>query len=177
VSGASDIVAGAASGASGRPRIVIGLGANLGDRLATMRQAAARLADVTTVLARSRVYETAPVGLVEQPPFLNAAIAVESSLPPLALLDTLLGIERELGRDRSEDAVRWGPRTIDLDVLWIEGVVLEGARLVVPHPRVQERAFAMVPLLEVAPGARDPRTGRAYVAPTDDGVRVTELVL
>ena len=165
------------SGTSGLPRIVIGLGANLGDRLASMRQAEARIAEVATVRARSRVYETAPVGLVEQPPFLNAAIAVESALSPLALLDALLAIELSLGRDRSEDAVRWGPRTIDLDVLWIEGLVIEDPRLVVPHPRVTERAFAMVPLLEVAPGAKDPRTGVPYVAPVDAGVRATDLDL
>lgn len=156
---------------------MIGLGANLGDRLTTMRDAVARIAEVTTLTARSRVYETAPVGLVEQPSFLNAAIAVECATGPLTLLEVLLRIERELGRDRTADAVRWGPRTIDLDVLWIDGVVLDDPRLVVPHPRVTERAFAMVPLLEVAPDARDPRTGSPYVAPIDDGVRVTDLVL
>lgn len=158
-------------------RVVIGLGSNLGDRRATMRDAVRRIAHVATVTARSRVYETAPIGLVEQPSFLNAAIAVEGALGPLALLDALLRIERELGRDRSGDAVRWGPRTIDLDVLWIDGVAFDDPRLAVPHPRVTERAFAMVPLLEVAPGARDPRTGSAYFAPIDDGVRLTDLAL
>ena len=119
----------------------------------------------------------AAVGLVDQPSFLNAAIAVDCPLAPLALLDALLQIERDLGRDRSADAVRWGPRTIDLDVLWIDGVVLDDPRLVVPHPRVEERAFAMVPLLEVAPDARNPRTGARYVAPVDESVRVTPLVV
>lgn len=142
-----------------------------------MREAVRRIAELATVTARSRVYETAPVGLTEQPSFLNAAIAMECALDPFAMLDGLLRIERELGRDRSADAVRWGPRTIDLDVLWIEGVVLDEPRLEVPHPRVTERAFAMVPLLEVAPNARDPRTGRAYVTPVDESVRVTDLVL
>ena len=158
-------------------RVVIGIGSNLGDRLATMREAVARIASIAPVLARSRVYETAPVGLVEQPSFLNAAIAVDCALEPLTLLEALLRIERELGRDRTADAVRWGPRTIDLDVLWIDGVVLDDARLEVPHPRVTERAFAMVPLLEIAPDAQDPRTGSPYAAPIDDGVRVTGLVL
>ncbi|HSO35412.1 MAG TPA: 2-amino-4-hydroxy-6-hydroxymethyldihydropteridine diphosphokinase [Labilithrix sp.] len=155
----------------------MGLGANLGDRLATMRDAVARIAERAEVRARSHVYETAPVGKLDQPSFLNAAIAVECALSPLVLLDALLGIERELGRDRSEDAVRWGPRTIDLDVLWIEGLALDDARLVVPHPRLVERAFALVPLLEVAPAAKDPRTGQPYAAPTDDGVRRTEWTL
>jgi 2-amino-4-hydroxy-6-hydroxymethyldihydropteridine diphosphokinase len=142
-----------------------------------MRDAVARIAERAEVRARSRVYETAPVGKLDQPSFLNAAIAVECALPPLVLLAALLGIERELGRDRSEDAVRWGPRTIDLDVLWIEGLALDDARLVVPHPRLVERAFALVPLLEVAPAAKDPRTGQPYAAPTDDGVRRTEWTL
>ena len=142
-----------------------------------MRDAVARIAERAEVRARSHVYETAPVGKLDQPSFLNAAIAVECALSPLVLLDALLGIERELGRDRSEDAVRWGPRTIDLDVLWIEGLALDDARLVVPHPRLVERAFALVPLLEVAPAAKDPRTGQPYAAPTDDGVRRTEWTL
>jgi 2-amino-4-hydroxy-6-hydroxymethyldihydropteridine diphosphokinase len=158
-------------------RVVIGLGANLGDRLATMREAVARIAERAEIRARSHVYETAPVGKLDQPSFLNAAVAVECGLPPLALLDALLGIERELGRDRSEDAVRWGPRIIDLDVLWIEGVALEDARLVVPHPRLVERAFALIPLLEVAPDARDPRTRLLYAAPSGSGMRRTEWTL
>ncbi|CAN5719850.1 hypothetical protein BH11MYX4_BH11MYX4_40150 [soil metagenome] len=142
-----------------------------------MRDAVARIAERAEVRARSHVYETAPVGKVDQPSFLNAAIAVECALPPLVLLDALLAIERELGRDRSEDAVRWGPRMIDLDVLWIEGLALDDARLVVPHPRLVERAFALVPLLEVAPDARDPRTRVGYAAPADHGVRRTEWTL
>src|SRR4051795_13232343 len=114
-----------------------------------MREAVMRVARVATVRARSRVYETAPVGKTDQPAFLNAAIAVETELPPLALLDALLGIERDLGRIRSEDVERWGPRTIDLDILWMEGVTLNDPRLQVPHPRLEQRAFALIPLLEV----------------------------
>jgi 2-amino-4-hydroxy-6-hydroxymethyldihydropteridine diphosphokinase len=160
-------------------RVVIGLGANLGDRLATMRDAVARIDRIegVRVTGCSRIYETEPVGLLEQPAFLNAAILVEGAVPPLVLLDSLLGVERELGRTRGESEVRGGPRVIDLDVLWIEGVVLDEPRLVVPHPRLHERAFALVPLLEVAPGAVDPRTRSAYVAPSDAGVRATSLSL
>lgn len=158
-------------------RVVIGLGANLGDRAATLREAVRSIAAVEGVRvgARSRIYETDAVGGVEQPPFLNAAISAECTLVPRALLEALLAIEASLGRDRSADTVRWGPRRIDLDVLWIDGRVVDEAGLSVPHPRVTERAFAMVPLLEVAPGAVDPYTKQRYVAPADDGVRVTSL--
>ncbi len=142
-----------------------------------MREAIARIERVAHVRARSRVYETAPVGKTDQPVFLNAAVAVDCTLSPLALLDALLAIEKELGRTRSADVVRWGPRTIDLDVLWIEGVALDDPRLTVPHPRLAERAFALVPLLDVASGAIDPRTLAPYVAPRDDGVTLTSLTL
>jgi 2-amino-4-hydroxy-6-hydroxymethyldihydropteridine diphosphokinase len=151
-------------------RVVVGIGANLGDRLATMREAVARLGDVpgVSLVARSRVYETAPVGGPPQPAFLNAAIAVDCTLSPIALLDALQHLEAELGRTRSAGDVRWGPRLIDLDVLWIEGLTLDEPRLVVPHPRLQERAFAMCPLLDVAPGAYalPPALARAGVCAT-----------
>jgi 2-amino-4-hydroxy-6-hydroxymethyldihydropteridine diphosphokinase len=144
-----------------------------------LREAVARVARVTglTLRARSSVYETTPVGGPQQPAFLNAAILVECILSPLALLDELQAIEKELGRTRGPGDVRWGPRVIDLDVLWIDGVALEEPRLVVPHPRLTERAFALVPLLEVAPSARDPRTGAAFTPVTDAGVRRTALPL
>lgn len=160
-------------------RVVVGLGANLGDRLATMREAIMHVerAPGVVVRARSRVYETAPVGGPPQPPFLNAAILVECTTSPLALMDELLRVEAALGRVRGVGEVRFGPRAIDLDILWVEGVVLDEPRLVVPHPRMHERAFALVPLLDVAPGAVDPRTGRPLVAPFDEGVRVTDLAL
>lgn len=135
--------------------VVLGIGSNLGDRLATMREAIARIALVpgVTIRARSRVYETAPVGGPPQPPFLNAAIAADCTLSPLAMLDELQRIEAELGRARDASEVRWGPRPIDLDILWMEGVTINEPRLVVPHPRLPERAFALLPLLDVAPDA------------------------
>ncbi len=160
-------------------RAVIGIGANLGDRLATMRDAVRRIEGIAGVRsnARSTVYETAPVGLVDQPAFLNAAISVECTISPRALLEALLAIEKALGRTRGVSEVRWGPRVIDLDVLWIDGVVLDDPGLVVPHPRLTERAFALVPLLEVAADAVDPRTNRAFVAVVDADVRATSLSL
>jgi 2-amino-4-hydroxy-6-hydroxymethyldihydropteridine diphosphokinase len=143
-------------------RAVVGVGANLGDRLATMRAAVSDLARVAQVEKTSRVYATAPVGGPPQPDFFNAAALVVFAGTPLALLDELLAIEARLGRVRVET---WGPRTVDLDVLWIEGLAVDSARLVVPHPRLHQRAFALVPLLELVPTARDPRTGAPYASP------------
>jgi 2-amino-4-hydroxy-6-hydroxymethyldihydropteridine diphosphokinase len=153
-------------------RTVVAFGANLGDRLTTMRAAARELATVAALEATSHVYATAAVG-PPQPDYLNAVALVRTSEPPDKLLDALLSIERRLGRVRAE---KWGPRTIDLDLLWIEATVVETARLVVPHPRLRERAFALVPLLEVVPDARDPRTGQIYVAPPGDVTRTTDVL-
>jgi 2-amino-4-hydroxy-6-hydroxymethyldihydropteridine diphosphokinase len=134
-------------------RVAIALGSNVGDRIASLRDAVRRVGEHARarVVRTSRVYETAAIGGPEQGAFLNAAILVEWEGEPLALLDVLQEIERDLGRTRD---VRWGPRTIDLDVLWIEGnVTIDDARLVVPHPRLAERAFAVTPLLDVVPDA------------------------
>jgi 2-amino-4-hydroxy-6-hydroxymethyldihydropteridine diphosphokinase len=146
-------------------RAVIGFGANVGERLVTMRAAARALSRVARVDKTSHVYATAPVGGPPQPQYLNAAALVRYEGGPEDLLDALLAIEAELGRVRRE---KDGPRTIDLDVLWIEGIALDSARLVVPHPRLHERAFALAPLLELVPDAREPRTGVRYVAPPGD---------
>ncbi|MGD0526370.1 MAG: 2-amino-4-hydroxy-6-hydroxymethyldihydropteridine diphosphokinase [Polyangiaceae bacterium] len=154
-------------------RAVVGFGANLGDRLGTMRAALAALGELAPVERTSHVYATAPVG-PPQPAYLNAAALVAWEGTPEGLLEALLGIEAKLGRVRSGE--RFGPRAIDLDVLWIEGVVVETERLTVPHPRLTERAFALVPMLEVVPGARDPRGGGEYVAPPGDVVRTNELL-
>ena len=133
-------------------RAVIGLGSNVGDRLAILRSAAAAIASISDVRARSFVYETAPVGGVDQPDFLNAALAIDYGGTPLALLDALHAIETQHGRDRANEQ-RWGPRALDLDLLWIDGETVLEARLVVPHPRLHERAFALLPLWDVAPEA------------------------
>jgi len=146
-------------------RAVVGLGANLGDRLEALRDAVRDLSRVARVTKVSRVYETEPVGGPPQPPFFNTAALVEYAGTPRALLDALLAIEARHGRVRRE---RWGPRTLDLDVLWIDGLVVDAPGLVVPHPRLHERAFALVPLLELVPDARDPATGRAYTRPSGD---------
>ncbi len=130
-------------------RVVIGLGSNLGDRAATLRTAVAKLRDVAHVKKISRVYETAPIG-PEQPDYLNAAVLVEWSAPIADLLPELLRIEKEMGRVRRE---RWQARTIDLDILWTDGERVALPDLTVPHARLHERAFAVLPLLDVAPDA------------------------
>ncbi len=143
-------------------RAVVGLGANLGDRLASLRAATARIEALGEIVARSRVYETDAViddAAPSQPNYLNAAIAIVTTREPDALMKELLAIEASMGRVRTE---KNAARTIDLDVLWIEDLARSSDALVVPHPRLTERAFALGPLLEVAPDARDPKTHRAY---------------
>lgn len=146
-------------------RVVLGLGANLGDRLATLESAVAALgADGgLSILARSHLYETPPAGGPEQPDYLNGALLATTSLGAMEILDRALAVERAHGRVRP-DSVRWGPRILDIDVLWIEGEVVQAPGIEVPHPRLRERPFALRPLLDVAPDARDPRTGELYSA-------------
>jgi 2-amino-4-hydroxy-6-hydroxymethyldihydropteridine diphosphokinase len=156
--------------------VVVGLGSNLGDRLAHLRGAVHEVGRVFEVRARSSVFETAPWG-PPQPDYLNAAIRILAATDIDQVLCALLDIERRGGRVRSADA-RWGARTIDLDILWAEGVTRSTETLTVPHARLTERAFALCPLLEVAPDARDPRTGLPFAPPPPDpGVRRTALVL
>ena len=133
----------------GHVRAFIGLGSNLGDRLANLKEAVSRLAkiDGVRVAKLSAVYETSPVGPA-QPDFLNAVAEVQTSLPARDLLRASLRIEEEMGRVRGE---RWGPRVIDLDLLNYDRIRIEEQGLVVPHPRMHERAFVLVPLFELEP--------------------------
>lgn len=110
------------------------------------------------VVARSSLYSTAPVGYVDQPRFLNAVVGVETHLGPRDLLVSLLGIEREFGRDRASAIVN-GPRTLDLDILLYGDLMVTEPGMEIPHPRLAEREFVLVPLNEIAPDARDPRSG------------------
>jgi 2-amino-4-hydroxy-6-hydroxymethyldihydropteridine diphosphokinase len=154
-------------------RVVIGLGSNVGDRLENLRAAVLRIERVTPIAARSSVHETVPMGGPPQGEFLNAAVLANWSGDPHALLDELQRIEAELGRVRD---VRWGPRTIDLDVLWIESVRLATPRLEVPHPRLHDRAFALLPLLEVAPDAIDPRWNEPFSVRVGAAAGVTRIL-
>jgi 2-amino-4-hydroxy-6-hydroxymethyldihydropteridine diphosphokinase len=137
----------------------VGLGANLGDRAATLARALELLEQQPqiAIVAVSSFRETDPVGCLDQPRFLNAAVAIETPLPPKALLGTLLDVERELGRTR--EGPRYGPRTVDLDLLLIEGVTVDEPGLTLPHPRLHERAFALEPLVELDPSIVVPGHG------------------
>ncbi|HAV14701.1 MAG TPA: 2-amino-4-hydroxy-6-hydroxymethyldihydropteridine diphosphokinase [Opitutae bacterium] len=132
------------------PIAYLALGSNLGDRIGQMREALSLLeADASlSVFACSSVYQNRAIGMGEADDFLNAVVAVQTELLPLELLDACLSVENELGRVRTDE---WAPRTIDLDVLAYEDVVMNGERLHLPHPRIAERDFVAVPLSEVAP--------------------------
>ncbi len=156
----------------------IGLGGNVGDSVGVLRAAVHRLMTVprSRFLGMSRLYRTPAWGQENQADFVNAAAALETALAPRALLDELLGIERDFGRSRAADGSgRWGPRTLDLDILLYGEAMIDEPGLRVPHPHLHERAFALVPLLDLAedlpiPGrgtARQAlaRVGRAAIAP------------
>jgi 2-amino-4-hydroxy-6-hydroxymethyldihydropteridine diphosphokinase len=125
----------------------IGLGTNLGDRELNLRRALERLEELGPVRASS-IRETDPVGVTDQPKFLNAAAELATELPPRELLERLLEIERELGRDRAAER-RWGPRVIDLDLLLFEEEAIDEPGLTVPHPRLADRRFVLEPLCEL----------------------------
>ena len=128
--------------------IYLALGSNLGDRLANLRAAIDALAPEVRVIAESSIYETPPWGYTDQPAFLNMAVKAETDLSPLALLRHLKDIESRLGR---ETTFRYGPRVIDLDILFYDDLVVDEEGLTIPHPRLHERAFVLVPLAEIAP--------------------------
>jgi 2-amino-4-hydroxy-6-hydroxymethyldihydropteridine diphosphokinase len=153
----------------------LGLGSNLGDRLANLEQAVSLLARDAGigVVRSSRVYETDPVDGPEQPDYLNAVIEVETSLTPQDLLARSLEVERDMGRVRAE---RWGPRVVDIDVLTYDDLEIDEPGLTIPHPRMHERGFVLVPLLElvadpVLPGGRRLKDLRLS-ADTFGGVRL-----
>ncbi|MDR0648970.1 MAG: 2-amino-4-hydroxy-6-hydroxymethyldihydropteridine diphosphokinase [Synergistaceae bacterium] len=135
----------------------LSLGSNVGDSLAALRCAVSLISErIGAVTSRSRVYETAPWGRTDQPYFMNACVVSATSLPPLDLLDEAKAIEREMGRAERE---RWGPREIDIDIIFYDDLVLNDQRLKIPHPLMEVRGFVMIPLLEAAPGWRHPIYG------------------
>ena len=141
-----------------RARAVLSVGANLGDRLGTLQgcvQAIAELPD-TDVLAISPLYETAPVGGPPQPDYLNAVVLIQTGLPPRGLLDAIHAIEARFGRVRAE---RFGPRTLDIDIVDYAGQVSDEEDLTLPHPRAHQRAFVLAPWHDVDPGAELPGHG------------------
>jgi 2-amino-4-hydroxy-6-hydroxymethyldihydropteridine diphosphokinase len=171
------------------PTAAIGLGANLPSAVGapeeTVAAAIERLAECGRITARSALYRTAPVGYVDQPAFVNAAVLLETELQPLPLLDALLGIERSFGRDRAAGPPK-GPRTLDLDLLLygdsVSGdLVLDESGLTLPHPAMHQRRFVLAPLEEIAPEWRHPVLGRTIAEllaglPQEDGsvARISE---
>lgn len=148
-------------------RAFIGLGGNLGDVAQVIRSAAGALAALpaTVDMRLSSLYRTPAWGRTDQPDFVNAVALLDTELAPMDLLDALLDIERRFGRTRSEDAGdHWGPRTLDLDLLLYGDAVIALPGLTVPHPRMHQRAFVLVPLLELDAGVAIPSIGTAVNA-------------
>ncbi len=138
----------------------VGLGANLGDSAATLRAALDELEALpgTRLIRASRFYRTPAWGVEEQPNFVNAVAALETTLPARELLERLFAIERHHGRDRSREQ-RWGPRMLDLDLLLHGDVLIDEPGLQVPHPQLHRRGFVLVPLVEIAPDLQIPERG------------------
>lgn len=135
----------------------IALGTNIGDRSHNLRTALDAVAGSVGILKKSAIYETPPWGVLDQPPFLNQVIFGSTTLSPNRLLVFLKGIEEKMGREK---AVRFGPRIIDLDILVFDDLQIHRSRLTIPHPRMCERAFVLLPLAEIAPDLIIPGTGR-----------------
>ncbi len=138
--------------------VYLALGTNLGDRLANLRAAVKVLSPEVKVLAESRIYETPAWGYEDQPPFLNMAVKAGTELAPEALLAHLKRLEGTLGRKQT---FRWGPRSIDIDILFYDELIVHAPGLTIPHPRLQERAFVLVPLADLAPDLVHPVLARA----------------
>ena len=137
----------------------LGLGTNLGDRKENLDKALGLISchEGINIKRISSIYETKPVGYIDQSDFLNLVVMVETNLNPFELLDTCLKIELDLKRERT---IRWGPRTIDIDVLIYENKILKSDKLEIPHPRMHEREFVLAPLNEIAPDAVHPTLGK-----------------
>jgi len=149
----------------------------MADPAQTLRAAAAEVGrEAGRIAAASPIYRSLPVGVTDQPPFLNAVAALDTELGPDALLDLLLAVEAAHGRVRD---VRWGPRTLDLDLVWFEGVVRDDPRLTLPHPRAHEREFVLRPLCDLAPDVLlHGRTAREWLDSLDpQGVEPAGLSL
>jgi 2-amino-4-hydroxy-6-hydroxymethyldihydropteridine diphosphokinase len=136
----------------------IALGSNLGDREQALQTAISLISQLGRVVAVSRFVDTAPVGFLDQPRFLNGALLLETKLAPLELLRELLAIERRMGRDRTHVPAK-GPRVVDLDLIFDGDLVLESSELTLPHPAMQDRAFVLAPLAEIAPDWVHPLLG------------------
>jgi len=137
--------------------VYLALGSNLGDRQALLKEALRRLRAVVDIQQISAVYETEPVGYLDQPRFFNIVCRGCTSLTPQELLQWAKAIEHQLGR---QETIRNGPRPIDIDILFYDTLIHTGENLTIPHPRLHERAFVLVPLVEIAPTMQDPHSGK-----------------
>ncbi len=156
----------------------ISLGSNLGDRLGNIRKASLMLKEKNAyIVASSEVFETHPWGVKDQPSFLNACLLIETEEPPRDLMLKLQSIESELGR---VSRFRWGPREIDIDIIFMDGLAMNEDDLVIPHPEMHKRAFVLVPLNQVAPEWIHPLLGKSVrememQIPKSDILRITNL--
>jgi 2-amino-4-hydroxy-6-hydroxymethyldihydropteridine diphosphokinase len=141
--------------------VVLGLGSNKGESSVILASAVRYLQEILADLQVAPVFQTAPQGPADQPPFLNTAVCGSCALTPEGLLEAVHRVEAAFGRDRSKER-RWGERTLDIDILLFGRRTLSSSSLEIPHPRLKERAFALVPLLTLLPEASDPRSGEPY---------------
>jgi len=154
-------------------RVYLGLGSNLGDREANLQGAVRRLGEQVAIDALSALYETPPLGPPDQPWYLNAACGGVTALEPGELLAFIKGVEREMGR---LPAVHWGPRIVDIDILFYDDLVLDSPHLTIPHPGIPHRSFVLVPLADIAPELRHPRLGESISALLKERLRHTDRV-
>lgn len=158
--------------------VLLSIGSNLGDRLANLADAVARLESEPniTVTAKSALYRTVPVGPVAQDDFINGAVRITTNLAPEDVMKICLSIEASMGRDRTR-AVRWGPRLIDIDIILFDDLVTNSETLILPHPRFRERAFVLIPLVDIAPDWRFEGQSLAALAQRIDQTGVERLSL
>lgn len=160
------------------PIVYLALGSNLNRPHWQLRRAVHAIASIpqTKLLKRSSVYRSSPIGPAIQPDYLNAVVAVQCTLHPLTLLDQTQAIEKQQGRKRRQ---RWGPRTLDIDILLFADQQLHHPRLTLPHPRLTQRRFAMEPLLEIAPQAKlpDGRPIQSFASQLESGIQVEKITL
>ncbi|NMC45675.1 MAG: 2-amino-4-hydroxy-6-hydroxymethyldihydropteridine diphosphokinase [Chloroflexi bacterium] len=158
-------------------QVILGNGSNLGDREENLRLAMAEIQKFATITAHSAIYETNPWGFTDQPAFLNQVLVVETQLDPFDLLDALKRTEKRIGRTPT---FRYGPRVIDIDILFFDQLVLEDEKLIIPHPKIAERAFVLIPLDELVPQFIHPVLHRSIhkmlSEVNQDGVRLYKKV-
>jgi 2-amino-4-hydroxy-6-hydroxymethyldihydropteridine diphosphokinase len=145
--------------------VYIALGTNLGDREENLKSARSALQPTIQISKVSSIYETAPWGVLDQPDFLNQVLIGQTKLEPIDLLSFLKELEEKLGR---VPGIRFGPRLIDMDILFYDELVLENEKLVIPHPRIEERAFVLIPLVELSPELIHPKSGKLIQSLADD---------